>query len=52
MTRDQLDTGALRESCTECDWDEVWDGGTAAEDPGLQHAKDTGHKVKTVVNDA
>jgi len=40
---------SLRETCRDCDWSEKWDGGTAAEDPGVAHAKETGHTVTTEV---
>lgn len=37
----------LKEVCTECDWSEDWSGGSAADDPAIEHAKETGHKVRT-----
>lgn len=37
----------LIERCQDCDWRIVWDGGSAAEDPAVDHADDTGHKVRT-----
>ena len=37
----------LIESCTDCDWSSLWEGGKAADDPAIEHAKETGHKVKT-----
>lgn len=41
----------LREECTECDFEDVWDGGPEAEDPGVEHAEETGHTVRTrIVN--
>lgn len=44
------ESSGLLEECTECDWRTVWEGGSAADDPGLQHAKETGHTVHTEVN--
>lgn len=38
----------MREECRDCDWSETWDGGSAAEDPAVEHAKETGHTVRTV----
>jgi len=35
----------LKETCNDCDWSATWDGGTAAEDPVVQHAKETGHTI-------
>jgi len=44
---------ALLEHCFHCEWEETWEGGPASEDPGIEHAKETGHTVHTkVVNDA
>ena len=37
----------LLESCQDCDWEERWKGGSASDDPGLEHAKLTGHTVRT-----
>jgi len=39
------------ENCIECDWSESWEGGSAADDPGIEHAKETGHTVRTHVLD-
>ena len=39
----------LKEECTECIWHEYWEGGSASDDPGVRHAKKTGHKVQTSV---
>lgn len=43
----------LLETCTDpdCGFAEQWEGGTAAEDPGVEHARETGHEVKTRVVD-
>lgn len=35
----------LKESCDDCRWFTYWDGGPASMDPGLKHARDTGHTV-------
>lgn len=32
-----------------CGYSTTWGGGTAADDPAVEHAKDTGHTVKTTV---
>lgn len=40
-----MTAGKLHESCGDCDWEDYWDGGAAAEDPGLAHARKTGHSV-------
>lgn len=37
----------LKETCNDCEWEETWEGGTAAEDPSVQHAKETGHTVSS-----
>ena len=36
----------LIERCQECDWRTVWSGDKASEDPAIEHAEDTGHKVR------
>lgn len=41
------DGGGLREECQDCDWSETWSSGSAADDPGIKHAKETGHTVST-----
>lgn len=51
VERMDADPGALLEECEDCEWSTVWEGGSAAEDPGVQHAKDTGHTVHTEVKD-
>lgn len=45
QTNDTDTHGKLHESCNDCDWEAYWDGGTAAEDPAIDHARDTGHTV-------
>jgi hypothetical protein len=41
----------FKETCNDCDWSETWDGGTAAEDPAVEHAKETGHTVSSEIVD-
>jgi hypothetical protein len=43
----------FKEDCNDCEWSETWEGGFASDDPGVQHAKETGHTLTTtVVRDA
>lgn len=42
----------LHESCKECEWEEEWEGGSAADDPAIDHAIETGHTVHTEVKDS
>ena len=37
----------LKETCNDCGWSETWEGGTAAEDPAVEHARLTGHSVSS-----
>jgi len=39
----------LKITCKDCDWETEWEGGPAADDPSIEHAKETGHTTRTVV---
>lgn len=39
----------LKQYCNDCDWSDEWEGGTAADDPAIEHALETGHRVSTEV---
>lgn len=43
--------GKLKESCNDCPWTGFWDGGPVSKDPGLKHARITGHTVTGTVAD-